>query len=150
MARGRMVGFLDIDLEVHARYIPSMLLAIEHDGYDIGTAYRIYKIPSGPFTRHILSIGYRRLVRYFLRTNLLDTESGFKFFNRDRILPIVDVCKNRGWFWDTEVMVLSEKNNLRIKEIPCLFIRQEDKVSTVKVIPDTMDYFRNLWKFRRQ
>lgn len=150
MARGRMAGYLDIDLEVHARYIPSMLFAIENDGYDISTAYRVYKIPSGPFTRHVLSVAYRKLVRYFLKTNLLDTETGFKFFNRQKILPIVDACENRGWFWDTEVMVLSEKNNLRIKEIPCLFIRQRDKVSTVKIIPDTIDYFSNLWKFRKR
>lgn len=149
MAQGRIVGYLDIDLEVHARYIPSIVWAIDHEGYDVSTAYRIYKIPSGPFTRHVLSVIYRRLVRSLLKTRLLDTETGFKFFNRNRILPIVDVCENKGWFWDTEVMVLSEMNNLRIKETPCLFIRQKEKVSSVRVIPDTIDYFRSLWKFRR-
>ncbi len=149
-AQGKMVGYLDIDLELHARYIPSMLWAIEHDGYDICTAHRIYKIPSGPFIRYVLSIGYRKIVRFFLGTNLLDTETGFKFFNREKILPVIAVCKNKGWFWDTEVMVLSEKHNLKIKEIPCLFIRRTDKVSTVRVLHDTADYFRSLWQFRKQ
>lgn len=150
MAQGKMAGYLDIDLEVHARYIPSMLWAIEQEGYDVCTAYRIYKIPSGPFTRHILSVMYRKLVRYLLGTNIVDTETGFKFFNREKILPIVAACENKGWFWDTEIMVLAEKNGLKIKEIPCLFIRQKDKVSTVNVIPDTIDYFENLWKFRKR
>jgi glycosyltransferase involved in cell wall biosynthesis len=148
MAQGKIVGYLDIDLEVHARYIPSMLWAIEHDGYDISTAYRIYKVPSGPFIRYILSVGYRKLVKYFLKTNLLDTETGFKFFNREKILPIIDACNDTGWFWDTEVMVLAENHNLKIREIPCLFIRREDKVSTVRVLPDTLDYLKSLWRFK--
>jgi glycosyltransferase involved in cell wall biosynthesis len=150
MSKGKMVGYLDIDLEVHARYIPSMLSVIANDGYDISTAFRIYKIPSGPFIRHVLSVGYRKLVRYYLRTNVMDTETGFKFFNRDRILPVIDDCKNKGWFWDTEVMVLSERYGLKIKEIPCLFIRRTNKASTVNVIPDTIEYFKCLWKFKRQ
>lgn len=150
LAQGRVVGYLDIDLEVHARYVPSMFWAIENDGYDVSTAYRIYKIPSGPVIRYILSIGYRELVRYFLGTKILDTETGYKFFNRENILPIIDICQNKGWFWDTEIMVLAEKQNLKIKEIPCLFIRQRNKVSTVSIIPDTIDYFKSLWQFKRQ
>jgi len=149
MAQGKIAGFLDIDLEVHARYIPSLLQAIEKDGYDVSTAFRVYKIPSGPFMRHVLSVGYRKLVSYYLGTTEMDTETGFKFFNRERILPVLDSCRNKGWFWDTEVMVLSEKYGLKIKEIPCLFIRRANKVSTVNVIPDTIDYLKSLWGFKR-
>lgn len=42
ISEGEIVGFIDIDLEVHARYIPSCVIAIK-DGYDIATAFRIYK-----------------------------------------------------------------------------------------------------------
>ena len=41
MASGNVVGYIDIDLEVHARYIPSMVMAISQR--DIATAYRVYK-----------------------------------------------------------------------------------------------------------
>jgi glycosyltransferase involved in cell wall biosynthesis len=149
-AQGKIVGFLDIDLEVHARYIPSILWAIEHEGYDVCTAWRIYKIHLHTIPRHILTVGYRKLVRLFLGTTILDTETGFKFFNREKILPVIEACKNKGWFWDTEVMLLSEKHGLKIKEIPCLFIRRTDKISSVKIISDSIDYFKNIWSFKQQ
>ncbi len=147
MAQGGVVGFLDIDLEVHARYIPSMLWAIE-DGHDIATAHRVYKIHIAAIPRHVLSMAYRKLLKHYLKTNLIDTETGFKFFNREKILPIIAACKNKGWFWDTEVMILSERHGLKIKEIPCLFLRRTDKISSVNVISDSIDYLKNLWKFK--
>ncbi len=150
-AKGRIVGFLDIDLEVHSRYIPAMLLAID-DGYDIATGFRIYKVIFDPsyFIRHILSHGYRKLMRAILRIPLHDTETGYKFFNREKILDILDKTENKEWFWDTEIMALSHYAGLKIIEIPCLFIRRLDKESSVNVFKDSMDYFIELINFRRR
>ena len=151
IAKGRIVGFIDIDLEVHSRYIPSMILAI-NDGYDVATGYRIYKVTLEPidFLRHILSIGYRQFMKLLLGIPLKDTETGYKFFNRDKILPVIDKTKNAGWFWDTEIMALSYYEGLKIIEIPCLFIRRFDKKSSVRIFKDSFDYFVELIKFKRR
>jgi glycosyltransferase involved in cell wall biosynthesis len=147
-SRGRIVGFIDIDLEVHARYIISMAIAIKN-GADVASANRIYKLHPSLLHRHILSRGYIWLRNLFLGVRLGDTEAGCKFFDRKKLLPVLDECEDQGWFWDTEVMVRAHLNGLKIVEIPCLFIRRLDKKSTVRVFPDTIDYFRKLWKFRR-
>ena len=149
MARGQYVGFLDIDLEVHARYIPTMALALE-SGCDIATAHRVYRPDLRHFHRHVLSVGYRWLSRRMLGHSLLDTETGFKFFRRDRILPILEQTQDKGWFWDTEIMVLAQRSGLRIAEIPCVFEYRHDKASTVKVVGDVCDYLAKLWRFRRE
>lgn len=146
-ARGRLVGFLDIDLEVHARYIPTCVLALE-EGHDVATALRVYKFYWRGVDRWVLSKGYRALVRATMATPLQDTETGFKFFRREAILPILDATEDRGWFWDTEVMVRAYYAGLRIIEIPALFVRRFDKVSTLNPIPDAIDYFGKLWRFR--
>lgn len=149
MGRGRMVGFLDIDLETHARYIPSCLLALEN-GYDVATAWRIYKLRIGILNRWALSRGYNWLMRKMLDVNLKDTETGFKFFNKQRILPILDEVKNTHWFWDTEIMALAYYKHLNIIEIPTLFVRREDKKSTVRVMPDVWGYLKSLISFRKR
>jgi len=149
IAKGEVVGFIDIDLEVHARYIPSMILAI-HDGFDVATANRIYLYQQTGLFRHIMSKSYRLLTRIVLKHKLKDTETGFKFFKRDRILPIINKTKNRKWFWDTEIMILSDREDLKIIELPCLFIRRADRKSTVRIIPDTFQYLADLLIFRRR
>jgi glycosyltransferase involved in cell wall biosynthesis len=146
-ARGRLVGFIDIDLEVHARYIPTCVLALE-EGHDVATALRVYKFYWRSVDRWVLSKGYRALSRLALGTPLQDTETGFKFFRRDVILPILDETQDRGWFWDTEVMVRAYYAGLRIIEIPALFVRRFDKASTLNPLSDAVDYFGKLWRFR--
>lgn len=104
VAKGDIVGYIDIDLEVHARYIPSCLLAVDN-GFDIATAHRIYKFYWRGLVRWVLSRGYTWLSQLILNTPFQDSETGFKFFRRSRILPILDEIEDKGWFWDTEVMV---------------------------------------------
>lgn len=151
LARGAVVGFIDIDLEVHCRYIPSMMRAIT-DGADGATAYRVYKVRFRltPILRHVLSRGYRLVFRSLLDVPLRDTETGYKFFRREAILPVMEETENRGWFWDTEIMVLAHLHGLEIAEIPCLFIQRSDKTSTVRIFRDVADYFRALLRFRRR
>lgn len=149
LARGTYVGYLDIDLEVHCRYIPSMLLALE-DGCDGATARRHYEIRLSldTFFRHVLSSGYRRLVRLFLGLPYQDTEAGYKFFRRERILPLLGQTRNTGWFWDTEIMAQCHFHGLRIQEIPVLFLRRWDKKSTVRPLRDSVVYLIELIRFR--
>ncbi len=151
IAKGNYVGFLDIDLEVHARYIPSMIRAME-DGFDGATAHRFYEIRWKPdiMFRHVLSSGYRRLVRSLLKLPYQDTETGYKFFLRERILPILDQTHCPGWFWDTEIMAQCFYHGLRIQEIPALFLRRPERTTTVKPFRDSLIYFRELLRFRQR
>ena len=147
-SQGRLVGFLDIDLEVHARYILSCILALDA-GYDVATALRVYKFSVRSLGRYVMSRGYRWLMRKLLGVPLQDTETGFKFFRRDAILPILDATVDRGWFWDTEIMVRAHHAGLRIIELPSLFIRRFDKQSSLHPVRDSLDYAAKLWRFRR-
>jgi glycosyltransferase involved in cell wall biosynthesis len=147
VAHGRFVGFIDIDLEVHARYLLPCLIALEA-GADVATALRVYRFHWRSLDRYLMSRGYRWLMSILMPLPLQDTETGFKLFRRDRILPVLDACTDRGWFWDTEIMVRAHYAGLRIVEIPALFLRRFDKQSSVKAVHDTVDYLVKLWRFR--
>lgn len=150
MASGDVVGYIDVDLDTHPRYIPSMMSAIRNDGYDVATAFRFYKIQPSIFflMRHMLSHGYRFISRVLLDERLKDSESGFKFFKRRKVMPLANISRYNGWFWDTEIMAYCIYTGLKIKEISCVFDRLEEKKSSVRVMSTVISYFRSLMKFK--
>jgi len=145
-AKGEIAAFIDIDLETPAHYLPPLFKLIL-DGADIGIAERIYKIKVHSLHRWILSKGYMFLVRILCKTPTLDTESGCKAFNREKILPILSECQDEKWFWDTETVVRAYYKNLKIMQIPTLFIRKREIPSTVKLFRDSVRQFVKLIQF---
>lgn len=149
LAQGDVVGFLDIDLEVHCRFLPSVLAAID-GGADGATAFRSYDVSWRPnaLLRMVLSRGYRWLFRRLFDVPFRDPEAGFKFFRRERILPVVRETRDHGWFWDSEIMVLAHRAGLHVVEVPCRFERRADKQSTVRVVRDVWRYLVAIRAFR--
>jgi hypothetical protein len=137
-----------VDLEVHARYIPSLVRAIEQ-GADVATVRRIYAFQIRSLDRYLMSRGYSFLVRRLLDLPVHDTETGYKFFRRERLLPVLDEIEDGGWFWDTEFMARASRRGLRLVEIPGAYVRRSDKTSTVSGVRDSVEYFRKLLRFRR-
>jgi dolichyl-phosphate beta-glucosyltransferase len=146
-ARGKMAGYLDVDLEVHSRYVPSLVRAIE-GGADIATVRRIYAFQVRSLDRYFMSRGYSFLVRHLLGLPFYDTETGYKFFRRDTVLPLLDEIEDGGWFWDTEFMARAHRRGLRVVEIPGAYVRRDDKTSTVRGLRDSVRYFGKLVRFR--
>lgn len=146
-ARGAIAGYLDVDLEVHSRYIPALVQAIEK-GADVATVRRIYAFQVRSLDRYLMSRGYTWLVRRLLKLPFHDTETGYKFFRRERLLPLLDEVEDPGWFWDTELMARALCRGLRVVEIPGAYIRRFDKTSTVSGFRDSIRYFRRLLAFR--
>lgn len=148
-SQGRIVGYIDIDLEVPPDYISGFVQAIEN-GFDVAAGWRIYDFTLRSLPRWIASKGYNLVRDRALGTTIKDTEAGYKFFRKKKILPILKQCLSSGWFWDTEIMVKSQLAGLKIKQIPVVFMRRFDKTSTVKLLPDTLVYLKELWGFRQR
>lgn len=148
-AQGKVVGYIDIDLEVSAVYIPQFVRAIEK-GADVAIANRIYQENIFSITRWLASKSYSFIVRLMLDLNLYDTEAGYKFFNRKKILKTLRKTENKHWFFDTEILVRSKSDNLKINQIPVLFLRRNDKKSTVRLIPDTIAYIKAIYNFKNK
>jgi len=148
-ARGEITGFLDVDLEVHPRYIPSLVRTLEQ-GAHVASIRRIYAFQLACLDRYVMSRGYSWLVRWLLDVPMRDTETGYKFFRREQVLPLLDEIEDPGWFWDTEFMVRAHRRGLRMVEIPGAYVRRGDKTSTVRGLRDSARYFAKLVSFRSE
>jgi hypothetical protein len=149
LARGTYAGFIDIDLEVAPYYIPEMVRVLQA-GADVALGQRHYNVSLSAAVRFLFSKGYVWLRDRALRCRVEDTETGYKFFCREKILPVLEQVQDRHWFWDTEIVVRAERAGLQIVEVPVLFLRRQDKTSTVRLLHDSLDYLSQLRRLARQ
>lgn len=101
-ARGVICGYLDVDLEVSADYIPIFVEEIEK-GTDMVIGQRFYEGGLESLSRFLASKIYSVIAKILLALPIDDTEAGYKFFRRSKISPIVANIKDKGWFFDTEI-----------------------------------------------
>ena len=153
LSRGRIAGFIDVDLETPAHYIYPAILEIE-SGADIATCIRVYKLNRYHFIYRLPKVlshyCYLWISSHLLGMDRFDNEAGFKFFNRGRILPILDEVKDTHWFWDTEIMVRSYRLNYKISTLPMLFLPDHLRKSKTNLLFDSVSQLIKLFKFRKE
>ena len=148
-AKGIICGYLDVDLEVSASYIPLFVEEIEK-GSDMVIGKRFYEGNFKSMIRFMASKFYSTLVKTILNIPIEDTEAGYKFLKRHKILPILSKVQDKHWFWDTEICTRAYWKGLKISQVPVLFVKRKDKKSTVKLIPDSWNYLIKLLKFKSE
>jgi glycosyltransferase involved in cell wall biosynthesis len=150
MATSQIVGFLDIDCEASPVYIPLFVDEILR-GADIVVGHRYYptELNLSSLIRDVTSTFYAFFVRVLLHLSVRDTEAGYKFFRRKKIMPILATVKDTRWFWDTEIIAQSS-SQLSIHEMPILFLRNKNKTSTVNLLRDGVGYIVSLYRYISQ
>ncbi|MFH0817717.1 MAG: hypothetical protein V1909_03720 [Candidatus Micrarchaeota archaeon] len=62
------------------------------------------------------------------------------------ILPILDEAKDRGFFWDTDILVLAQRRGLKIDEFPVRW--KQGIMSRIDVPRDSANLFAKILKPR--
>ena len=118
-ARGRYIGFLDVDLEIRVEYLTEFLKALD-GGADAVVADKSRGMAGGrrrPLRRRILTSTYNRVTRLVFRTPFRDHQGGMKFFRRELVQALMSAVRSPGWIWDTEVLVLAHRAGASVKEV---------------------------------
>jgi glycosyltransferase involved in cell wall biosynthesis len=143
-----VVLYTDVDLSTELAALPKLVDALVLEGYDISTGTRLASGSNTKrcFKRELTSRVYNLIVKCILFTKFSDAQCGFKAVTRDVVKTIVPQVKDQGWFFDTELMVLAEKQGLRIKDIPVTWIEDDD--SRVKIIQTAIQNIKGLLRLR--
>ena len=145
-----LVCYMDVDLSTDLKAFPEMVTHLKNDA-DIVIGSRLLKKSEIKrcFTREFLSRGYNLMHWLLLRTRFSDAQCGFKGFTREAIDRLLPFTQNKIWFFDTELLLLGERFNMKMVEIPVKWIEDKNsRVNIIKaVIEDILGLLRMRWMF---
>ena len=149
-SKADIVCYMDVDLSTGLDHLPELLDAIAHQGYDLATGSRLMRgaRTTRSFKRELISRIYNVLVKAILLTKFSDAQCGFKAVSRRAVEAIIPKVEDQTWFFDTEMLVLAEKQGYRIKDIPVVWVEDDD--SRVKIFKTGWDDIKGLLRLRRQ
>jgi glycosyltransferase involved in cell wall biosynthesis len=117
---GEVLVYMDLDLATDLEHLKALVGAVEAEGYDFATGSRL--LPESNVkrsrTRNVASKTYNFMVRELLGSKVKDHQCGFKAFQREPLMQLLDEVEAKHWFWDTEVIVRAYRRGYSIKEIP--------------------------------
>lgn len=144
-----IVAYTDVDISTELEALEKLCRAIWEDGYDLGTGSRLMResrVTRG-FKREFISRSYNLMVKAFLWTSFSDAQCGFKAVSRHIADEVVPQIEDDGWFFDTELLVMSEKLGYRIKDVPVRWIDDDD--SRVKIWSTAWEDIKGIFRVRR-
>lgn len=115
-------AYLDCDLATDMRFFPELINYIK-EGYDLSTGSRYIEGAEydRPFLREASSKIYNSMIRFFFHDNVLDHQCGFKAFSKKMVDYLLEHHTFSDWFWDTEAIVLANRNGFKVKEFPVIW-----------------------------
>lgn len=72
--------------------------------------------------REMLGGIFRTLMRILVPLEIYDTQNGFKLFSTQAAQDIFGALETKGWSFDIEVLLLAGKYGYRIKEVPIVWV----------------------------
>ena len=145
----QVVCYMDVDLSTDLGALLPLVapLLSGHSDVSIGSRFA----PGAQVLRHprreVVSTFYNIFLRGALRPRFTDSTCGFKAARRGAaalLLPLVD---DNNWFFDTEFLVLAERNGFRIHEVPVDWV--DDADSRVHVAGVAWEDFRGVARLMR-
>jgi len=120
-ARGRLIGWLDSDLDIHPRVIVEAVSRFDQGDIDavIGSKRHPRSAVNYPPTRRVLSWGFQLLVRALFRINVRDTQVGAKLFRSEMLSIVAPLLVIKRYAFDLEVLAVGAEFGFdRIEEVP--------------------------------
>src|SRR3984893_14682848 len=147
-ARGRIVLFTDADLSAPIEEADKLFAAIET--YDVAIGSRaldrgLISVHQSKF-REFAGIIFNTIVRLCLRLPFVDTQCGFKAFQRERCKIIFEQQTIEGFGFDPELLYLARHHGLRATEIPVRWAHSPG--TTVSMFRDSVQMFADVFIIR--
>ncbi|AQA06303.1 sugar translocase [Mycobacterium sp. MS1601] len=123
-----VLAYMDVDLSTDLNALAPLVapLISGHSDLAIGTRLgRGSRVVRGA-KREVISRCYNLILRSTLAARFTDAQCGFKAIRADAAARLLPHVHDKGWFFDTELLVLAERSGMRIHEVPVDWIDDPD------------------------
>jgi len=145
--------YMDIDLAVSLENINDLIDEIKNN-YDLIIGSRLLSSSQRErsWIKDLSSKAYIFLSKIILHHNFSDLQCGFKAIKRNSFNEINNLIEDKGWFFDTEILIFSQKNRFKTKEIAVNWSenRYEKRKSKIKLFQDSINFTINLIKLKKR
>ncbi len=150
-ADAKIVGYMDVDMATDPAHIKDVIREMDN-GAEIVVGNRLSSKSKvkRPIKRTLISRIYNIMARIILKSSVKDHQCGFKFFEKNFLMKIIDEIEDTYWFWDTEILVRAQRNKAKISEIPVIWTHEKEFRSKVRLKEDTKFFFRAMLKLRKE
>ena len=100
------------------------------------------------FLRKIMSSVFFLVLKIYGGIKQSDSQSGIKGFKKDAAKKIFNLCEINGWSFDFEVLMIADKLNYKILEMPAKIINhRESKINPIK---DSIKMLKDISKIKKR
>lgn len=120
--------YMDVDLSTDLSALLPLIAPLLSGHSDIAIGSRLARgarVARGS-KREIISRCYNLLLRTSLGVRFSDAQCGFKAITAKAARQLLPLVQDKGWFFDTELLVLAERSGMRIYEVPVDWIDDPD------------------------
>lgn len=151
LSNSDLIGYMDLDLATDLSHLYEVERAFALDDVDFVNGSRLLKeskVIGRSRLRTFTSKSFNLLLRIVFNTKFTDGMCGFKFLRRC-ILPdlIFNGANSNDWFFSSELMIVAEKMNKKVLEIPISWT--DDPNSKVKILNLSKQYIKSILKLKR-
>ena len=147
-ARGRVVLFTDADLSAPIEEADKLVDALQQFDVAIGSRAvdrSLITVHESRF-REFAGTIFNKIVRLILRLPFVDTQCGFKAFNRERCRIIFEQQRIEHFGFDPELLYLARHHGLPAVEIPVRW--GHSPATKVSMLRDSVGMFLDVFKIR--
>ncbi|MDL4776929.1 bifunctional glycosyltransferase family 2/GtrA family protein [Actinomadura xylanilytica] len=145
-----VVAYMDVDLSTDLDAFLPLVAPLISGHSDLAIGSRLTRgsaVVRGP-RREVISRCYNLLLRTALAARFTDAQCGFKAARTEIVQALLPSVQDQEWFFDTELLLLAERNGLRIHEVPVDWV--DDPDSRVDVVRTALDDLRGMTRVGRR
>lgn len=148
-----ILAFMDADLAVPLNFLDKLINPIIKGEADlvVGSRFVPGATASRSLKRKITSWVYVNISKLIVPHTTKDLQCGFKAISKNSFNQVDIIKTDDFWFFDTELVILSEELGVRVKEIAINWneTRKNAKKSKINVTRDGWQFIKKLFIFRK-